>query len=79
MKKIEIEFPCDFESNTYQPLPIGRINIGKSVGRLFFGIDGKIHMWLPQSAMAYIHTYNYDEDKLYGFGRTPVVDAVDGE
>lgn len=49
--KVEIDFEKDFESNSYIPIPLGRLHIGNHTGRLFFNINGKTVLYIDKRAI----------------------------
>ena len=66
MKKIEIEFPVDFDGTTPTSIPLGRLIIGDAVCRLIFRPDGKVHLLCSSEAKKFIHFW--PEQLIYGFG-----------
>ena len=65
--KIEIEFPAAFESNVPGTIHLGRLQIGNSVGRLRFGIDGKMHLYIHKGEPC-LHLMETPSDDLVPFG-----------
>ena len=70
MKKIEIEFPCDFSSEKVGFIHLGRLIIGDSVCRLYLDHDGKMRLFCGYGAKDFIEFQDPpgDEPMLYGFG-----------
>ncbi len=54
MTKVEIDFPGDFASGIPASIPLGRLLIGDSVCRLYFGTDGKVRMLCSPEARPFI-------------------------
>jgi hypothetical protein len=49
--KIEVEFPCDFDSKEVGVIQLGRMYLGSKAVRLFFDKDGRMKMLIPLSAV----------------------------
>lgn len=67
MRKVEIEFPGNFEDGGVLPISIGRLILGDSVCRLYFGPDGKMKMFCDAGAREFIKFAETQE--VLGFGK----------
>lgn len=66
---VEINFPADFASDKPSDIPIGRLILGKYIGRLYFCQDGTLRLSIDEGAIGTsIILYKIDPEELYGFG-----------
>jgi hypothetical protein len=70
-KKIEIEFPVDFDKEKVCPIHLGRLVLGVNpsyAARLFFDETGALRMAVPKSAVETGAVIVYDDPPDISFG-----------
>ena len=54
-KKVEIDFPMDFEGTVSLPIPLGRLDFNGHACRLVFTQEGKLELYCSPGARKHIH------------------------
>lgn len=53
-------FERDFATGQPIPMSIGRLRVGEGVARIIMGVDGKIHLLIPESQRSFVRFYDAD-------------------
>lgn len=64
--KIIVEFGSSFENDSVVPIPLGRLMLGDTIGRLIFCPDGKMKMIINETAVKSGHLLIFPEMNTTG-------------